>query len=491
MPMLFKRNERPCHETDAIIRYVEARLEGKEAAEPKVDYPIHQRFLGFFTKLFRSEQQMAASARELLDTTTKLSSFDVEMAHSSGQLVQFAMELSTLSESNLAVVEQTTASMNQVNETITTASAALSQLATASEHLATSNNEGLQQLGSINSLKDDVIQNSKDMNGKIESLVQLTDRIIEIVAGVENIAQQTNLLALNASIEAARAGEHGRGFAVVAEEIRKLSESTQVNLNGMKDFVAGIRLAASEGKNSMDRTMESTVRMGGEIGQVFETIQSNVQMMEGAVSNVKQIDREIDSIRLSADEINRAMEVSGQDAERLSDMTRIIRTQAEDSAVQAKSIAQIDTSLSRITVAMMDQLKGSVNSLSNDEFLATLLRAKEAHQTWIERLERIANGMELCPIQLDGNKCAFWHFYHAVKVEHPNIAEDWKSIDPIHRSLHELGGKVTEAVRTKHPEQARARFQEAKTLSEKVFEYLDRIIRSVENLSAQGVRALG
>ena len=43
-----------------------------------------------------------------------------------------------------------------------------------------------------------------------------------------SISGQTNLLSLNASIEAARAGEAGRGFAVVAEEIRVLSDNTNI-----------------------------------------------------------------------------------------------------------------------------------------------------------------------------------------------------------------------------------------------------------------------
>lgn len=149
---------------------------------------------------------MADSARRLLETTARLSSFDVEIAHSSQKLVRFAHEMATVSESNLAVVEETTASMNQVNETVASVTETLGRLASESELLASGNHEGLLQVKSINHLKEDVMRHAEEMHGKIDSLVDMSNRIIEVVAGVEQIAQQTNLLALNASIEAARAG---------------------------------------------------------------------------------------------------------------------------------------------------------------------------------------------------------------------------------------------------------------------------------------------
>jgi len=95
-------------------------------------------------------------------------------------------------------------------------------------------------------LKEEVLKDANTMKEQIETLVDMTEKINEIVQGVDAIADQTNLLALNASIEAARAGEHGRGFAVVAEEIRKLADNTKENLEGMNLFVNNIQSTAQK-----------------------------------------------------------------------------------------------------------------------------------------------------------------------------------------------------------------------------------------------------
>lgn len=482
---IFRR--KPCNEATCILNYAKEKLNGRDVEEPSVKYPIHMTVLEYFNKLFSNEKQMSDSTKKLLDVNASLSDFDVKMTDMSYKLIDFANDLALLSESNLAVVEQTTASMSEVNNSIVQTTDTLAELSETSVSLLDRNNESLVQLKEINELKENVLNDADVMNKQIDALVELAKKVSEIVNGVGEIAEQTNMLALNASIEAARAGEHGKGFAVVANEIRKLADDTKRNLEGMRGFVSSIQEAAEDGQNSMKNTISSTHEMSNKIDIVSGTMETNVDMLRKTISDVQFINESALGIRVATNQISQAMEASSSDAEKLSAMTQLIHDDAVKSAEQAKEIGVVDDKLSGVVQEMMLALQGSTNAISNDEFLQTIAKAKAAHGKWMENLKRIVDEMKIYPLQTNGTKCAFGHFYQAIKVEHSSVKNDWEELGKLHLKFHDVGDKVLSAVKDEAEGNAQEQYNEANKLSEQIFVYLDKISSVVNEQTKKGI----
>ncbi len=480
----------PCEEALCVIKSVEDKLNGKDVDLPEVKYHIHQNLVKIFEKLLSSEESMAKSSKQMIGLTSALSNFDVEMTHSSNKLIDFAKEMADISESNLAIVEEISASMSEVNNTISNTSDIMNSLQESSKELVQKNDESITRIHEIDVLKNDVSKDATLMSEQIKVLVEMAVKVNEIVDGVENIANQTNLLALNAAIEAARAGEAGKGFAVVADEVRKLADNTKTSLGDMRTFVNNIQQAAVSGQTSMENTMNSTGKMHSMLDMISKTIVENVSMLKHTISDVDQITESLGNIRESAGQINQAMEASTRDAEKLNLMTQTIQDDAIQSAKNAKEISRIDDELSGLVREMITALNGGKNAISNRDLLENITKAKEAHANWIKNLNRIVDEMTTYPLQTNSKKCAFGHFYHSIDVTGTIVEQAWQAIDHVHDELHTNGSKVIEAVNANKPELARSLFVQTEKLSRDIFAKLDEIINIVENSSAKGSEIL-
>jgi len=486
---VFKRHSKgSCNEAACIVKYVEDSMQGRPVQKPEVKYPLHAKVLENFQKLLDNEGEMSNAARKLLDIVSSISSYDVEMSHISYQLTDFAGEIATLSQSNLAVVEETTATMNQVYESIGATSQTLGKLSKDSEVLAQKNDESVALLKEVQLLKENVVKDINIMSEKIQQLIELAGEVGKIVDSVQVIAEQTNLLALNAAIEAARAGESGRGFAVVAQEIRKLADNTKQNLDGMRQFVGRIQSAAREGKESLERTLSSTGQMSEKIEMVNETTVRSVDMLQRTIKDVAEVSKSMERIRAAADEINQAMEASSNDAEKLSIMTQDIHNDAVKSVEIAGKISEIDNELSSVVKGMMERLKGGTHATTGEDFIEIIKKAKAAHIKWLNGLKRIVDEMRLYPLQTNSKKCAFGHFYDAIDIDNAEIAEKWKSIDAIHSEFHSMGDKAINAVKSGDQKDAHTFYLEAEKLSKRMLEVLEQVETKVRNMVQKGVK---
>ena len=131
--------------------------------------------------LISNEVCLAEASKSLMDTTSTLSSFDVGMSHMSAQLMNYARALSEVSDSNLAIVEETTASLNMVDENAKTTSTMLGNLNDDAQMLATKTEESQHLLNEAKQLKDELVSDMKIMADEMAQLMHLVGEVNDIV----------------------------------------------------------------------------------------------------------------------------------------------------------------------------------------------------------------------------------------------------------------------------------------------------------------------
>ncbi len=436
--------------------------------------------------LIENEKKMTESAKQLLDIVSSLSSFDVNMSHISKQLTGFVHELYDLSQSNLAIVEETTSTMSQVNDTVDLTTGELNTLSEDSKILVEKNNSSKVLLSEVNSLKEEVVGDANVMSEKIDQLVELSTEVNKIVDSVQGIANQTNLLALNAAIEAARAGEMGRGFSVVAEEVRKLADDTKRNLDDMREFVEKIGIASNEGKESVQKTLAATNDMSEKIDAVTSTVNDNITMIHGTLDTLNRINDDMQGIKIATNEVDKAMVVCSENAEQLIVMTEGIRIDAEATTDYAGKIIEIDDGLSAVVDGMFETVRETGNIMTNDEFATVIEKARNAHKDWIGNITNMVEEMKTVPLQYNPTKCAFGHFYRAIPLENGEIANTWKHIDKVHKEFHTTGAEVKKAVKAGDETNARKYLEKAQALSEDMFKCLDKVDEYIAHKNNKG-----
>ncbi|MDZ7281785.1 methyl-accepting chemotaxis protein [Sphingomonas sanguinis] len=177
------------------------------------------------------------------------------------EMNEAADDLARRAEQQAASIEETSAAMNEIAQSVT-AAATKAQSAEAIVRKASSDVAN----------SEAIVRRTVSAIGDIE---RSSNEIAEIIAVIDGLSFQTNLLALNAGVEAARAGDAGKGFAVVASEVRALAERSA---EAARDISARIT-------TTVDR-VRSGVELANKTDESLRLIATGMQDITGLVESI-------------------------------------------------------------------------------------------------------------------------------------------------------------------------------------------------------------
>jgi methyl-accepting chemotaxis protein len=201
---------------------------------------------------------------------------------SSDTLLKNVQQLNTNASKAAASLQQTSASIEEITQNISSSSESIQKMGKLAQSLSTSATHGQDLATQTNEAMDQIDQEVNAIN--------------EAITVIDQIAFQTNILSLNAAVEAATAGEAGKGFAVVAQEVRNLASRSAEAAKEIKTLVENATTKANSGKDIADRMIEGYTHLTEDLTNTVNLIRSVEQSSAEQRSSIEQINSSISLI---------------------------------------------------------------------------------------------------------------------------------------------------------------------------------------------------
>jgi len=274
---------------------------------------LTQRMSGDYRGAFGAlKDDLNRAADRFTDMVTQLQTTSKSLKAATGEILSGANDLSQRTTKQAATIEETSAAIEQLSETVRANAAKADEAAVKTQVASRMADEGGQAMTEATHAMERITTSS----GKISNIIGLID----------DIAFQTNLLALNASVEAARAGEAGKGFAVVAVEVRRLAQSAAEASSDVKALIeqsaqevsggsrlvetaatklASILQAVKENSALMESISEAGRSQATAIGEVTIAVRTMDEMTQHNAALVEETNAAIEQTESQADELDR------------------------------------------------------------------------------------------------------------------------------------------------------------------------------------------
>jgi methyl-accepting chemotaxis protein len=303
---------------NTLVEMVDAGLtETGEVLSALAHTDLSRRMNGTYQGAFaRLKDDTNAVVDKLTAIVGRLKKTSYDLKNATGEILAGANDLSERTTKQAATIEETSAAMEQLADTVLKNSERATEASINAAEVTTAATDGGNVMVQANTAMEKITASS----GKISNIIGLID----------DIAFQTNLLALNASVEAARAGEAGKGFAVVAIEVRRLAQSAAQASAEIKGLIEQSALEVGAGSRLVS---DAAAKLSG----MLEAVQKNHALLESIAAESREQATAITEVNVAV----RQMDEMTQHNAALVEETNAAIEQTEAQAVELDHVVDI------------------------------------------------------------------------------------------------------------------------------------------------------
>lgn len=281
---------------------------------------------------------------EMRDLVLQINRASIEVANESELAVSNAQ---AVSQSNISQAEEISKAANMMQQ-VSRDMREMSEQASSSADMATDSLQaaetGAQAVRDTIDGMENMREQIQDTSKRIKRLGESSQRIGDIVALIDDIAEQTNILSLNAAIQASMAGEAGRGFAVVSDEVQSLAERSTEATKKIAELVTTIQNDTNDAVLSMEKATEQVVsgtRVADSAGKALAEIENASKGLSELVATISRGSNE------HAETVNKVSEQVVDVSDSSTDTSRKAQDSANSIAKLLELAKELETSVSR------------------------------------------------------------------------------------------------------------------------------------------------